>query len=37
MICDKDPTFRRSFLNPFLGTNDRAATATFQEIMEVSE
>lgn len=37
MICDKDPTFRRSFLNPFLGTNDRATTATFQDILEVGK
>lgn len=34
VICTKDPTFRREFLNPFLGPGDPSSTLSFSDILQ---
>ncbi|KAK8819075.1 hypothetical protein WA538_001653 [Blastocystis sp. DL] len=33
LICEKDPTFQRNFMNPFRGANDSSFANSFQSIM----
>lgn len=34
VICTKDPTFRREFLNPFLGPGDSNSNLSFSDILQ---
>ena len=33
VICEKDPTLRRGFLNPFLSSHDNNSLVTFRSIL----